>query len=261
MIGALHFSQGITHDSNEVSQVRFTMTSTLFLLGTVLLAALVLTVARSYLPAGTVRIVLVALPLWLIYVGLLSWTGILANSALRPPGMAFVAAPVLAFMALFAVRSPHGAEVAARVPLALLTGAQVFRVAVELGLHRLSTEGLVPRLMTYEGGNVDIVIGLSAPIAAWLATRGPTGRSLVLGWNVLGLLALLNVIVRSALTAPGALHLINVEVPNLAVGTFPYSFIAGFFAPLAVLLHVLSLRRLLVLRTETPANPDAAQVH
>ena len=37
----------------------------------------------------------------------------------------------------------------------------------------------------------------------------------------------------------------HAEVPNLAIGTFPYTFLAGFFAPTAVLLHVLSLRALL----------------
>jgi hypothetical protein len=98
--------------------------------------------------------------------------------------------------------------------------------------------------MTYEGGNIDIFIGLSAPAAAWFARQGQIGRRAAIAWNVLGLLALANIITRSALTAPGALNFIHSEVPNLAVGIFPYTFIAGFFAPLAVMLHVLSLRHL-----------------
>ena len=225
------------------------MTAALFLIGTVLLAALVLAASHRYLPAGMARWVAVGLPLWLLYVGLLSWTGTIADQALRPPGAVYIVVPVLLFVALFAVRSSRGAQVAASLPLGLLIGGQVFRLAVELGLHRLWTEGLVPRLMTYEGGNVDIIIGLTAPIAAWFATRGSTGRRLALGWNALGLLALVNIIARAALTAPGPLHLIHSEVPNLAIGTFPYTYIAGFFAPLAILLHVLSIRRLLALRS------------
>lgn len=237
------------------------MTAALFVLGTLLMASAVVVVARRYLSASAGLVVTVGLPLWILYVGALSWTGVVADPTMRPPGIFFVVVPAVLFIALFGVRSARGALVAASLPLGLLMGAQVFRVAVELGLHRLWGDGFVPRLMTYEGGNVDIFIGLSAPLAAWIAGRGPLGRRIALGWNVLGLLALVNIIVRSALTAPGPLNLIHAEVPNLAIGTFPYTFIAGFFSPLAVLLHVLSIRRLLSPQLASSAlstRPEAA---
>jgi hypothetical protein len=98
--------------------------------------------------------------------------------------------------------------------------------------------------MTYEGGNVDIVLGLSAPVVAWLLVTGRMGRPLALGWNVLGLLALANVALRAVLTAPGPLNWLHTDVPNLAIGLFPFTYLAGFFAPLAVLLHILAIRTL-----------------
>lgn len=64
---------------------------------------------------------------------------------------------------------------------------------------------------------------------------------LVLAWNVLGLLALTNVVIRAVLT-PGPFNLIHAEVPNLMMGTFPFLLIPGFFVSLAVVLHVLALR-------------------
>jgi hypothetical protein len=63
-------------------------------------------------------------------------------------------------------------------------------------------------------------------------------------WNALGLVSLANVVIRSALTARGPLHILHSEVPNLAIGTFPYTFIPGFLAPLAVVLHVFAIRSL-----------------
>ena len=36
--------------------------------------------------------------------------------------------------------------------------------------------------------------------------------------------------------------MLDTEVANGAVGTFPYTFIAGFLAPLAATLHALALR-------------------
>jgi hypothetical protein len=48
---------------------------------------------------------------------------------------------------------------------------QTFRIGVELLLHRLYLDGLAPRVVTYQGGNMDIWIGLSAPLIAWTSTR------------------------------------------------------------------------------------------
>jgi len=49
-----------------------------------------------------------------------------------------------------------------------------------LFLHQLYGEGIVPRMLTYEGANVDIIIGLTAPLAAWASTRGKIGLRLAL---------------------------------------------------------------------------------
>ena len=80
------------------------------------------------------------------------------------------------------------------------------------------------------------------PLIAWLSTRGRLGIRLALAWNVLGLLALTNVVIRAVLTAPGPFNLSHAEVPNLMMGAFPFMFIPGFFVPLAVVLHVLAIR-------------------
>ncbi len=221
------------------------MTAAGFLAGTGLLALFVVLSAARYLGSSAARIVLAGLGGWLAYVGTLSALGLVSNPSLKPPGVLYIVFPVVGFVALFAVRSERGGAIARALPIGLLMGAQVFRVGVELGLHTLWQQGLVPRLMTYEGGNVDILIALSAPVVAWLTLRGQVGRRAAIAWNVLGLLALANIIVRSALTAPGPLNFIRSEVPNLAIGTFPYTYVAGFLAPLAVTLHVLSIRHLL----------------
>jgi hypothetical protein len=80
---------------------------------------------------------------------------------------------------------------------------------------------------------------------------------LALAWNLLGLLSLANVVIRAVLTAPGPFNLIHAEVPNRILGTVPFLFIPGFFVPLAVSLHVLAVR-LIVIRLRTTI-PDAVQ--
>lgn len=234
------------------------MTAAGFIAGTALIAVLVVLGVRRYLGTKAARNAGLGLTVWLIYVGTLSALGVVGNPALKPPGAFYVVIPVITFVALFAVRSRRGAEIARAIPIQILMGAQVFRVGVELGLHQLWQQGLIPRLMTYEGGNVDIAIGLSAPLMGWLVGSGKVGRRGAIAWNLLGLLALINIIVRSALTAPGPLNFIQAEVPNLAIGTFPYTFIAGFLAPMALVLHVLSIRHLRA--TPTPVSDPFAGI-
>ena len=61
-------------------------------------------------------------------------------------------------------------------------------------------------MLTFEGANVDVYVGATAPIIAWLSLRGRLGLRLALIWNVLGILALANVVTRAVLTSPGSVQ-------------------------------------------------------
>lgn len=220
------------------------MTATLFLAYLLLVASAVVIGSFVLLPRPTMWRIVAGLLAWLAYVGVLGAAGVLRNPALKPPGSAFVLLPVILFLILIVIRSPAAGRIAQAVPLPLIIGAQAFRIGVELFFHQLWTDGLVPKMLTFEGANVDIFVGLSAPLAAWASTKGSTGLRVALLWNVLGLIALANVALRAVLSAPGPLNVIHAEVPNLSIGTFPFVYIAGFFAPLAVTLHILAIRAL-----------------
>ena len=221
------------------------MTATLFLGFVAIMAAVVLALIARYLNRRAAFRVLAGLLVWFLYAGLMSYFGVLRNTVMRPPGTAFLLAPILLFLSffiVFMVRSAAGSRIALTFPLWVILGTQSFRVVVELFLHQLWIGGLVPKMLTFEGANVDIYIGASAPLIAWLSSRGRLGLKLALAWNALGLLALTNVVTRAVLTSPGPLNLIHAEVPNRTFGTFPFLFIPAFFVPLAVGLHVLAIR-------------------
>jgi hypothetical protein len=99
-------------------------------------------------------------------------------------------------------------------------------------------------MLTYEGSNFDILAGLSAPVIAWLIANGRLSSRLALAWNVFGLMLLANIVLRAILTTP-ALQALVTEVPNRALGMFPFTFIPGLMVPLALVLHVLAIRALL----------------
>jgi hypothetical protein len=216
------------------------MTAQLFLTYLVFVVVAVIGVSAAYLPRRTSFAIVTGLAIWLVYVGLFSSLGYMRDLSLRPPGILWVVGPVILFVVFVVVRFNIGARVAAAIPLWLLLGFESFRIGVELLVHRLWEDGLVPKLLTYEGGNVDMVFGLSAPIIAWIATTGRLGLRLAMGWNVLGLLSLASVTASAVLTGP--IKLISTEVPTVAMGFFPYTFIPGFLVPLAVTLHALAIR-------------------
>lgn len=218
------------------------MTEQFFLAYVGAIAAVLIGIAWRFLPGRAAAAITLGLPVWLAYVATLSWFGVREPVPGRPPGILLVFVPIILFVAGFVVRSRWGRIAALAIPLALLHGLQVFRIGVELFLHRFWELGLAPQMLTYDGANVDIFIGLSAPLVALIATRGRIGARLALVWNVVGLLALANVIVRSVLTAPGPLNLLASDYPNTFVSTFPYSLLPGFFPPIAITLHILSIK-------------------
>jgi hypothetical protein len=212
------------------------------------MTAVIVAIVAHYLGRTAAFGALGLLSVWFIYAGLLGYFGVVRNTTTRPPGIVFLVGPIALFLIAFivaAVGSTAGKRMAFAFPLWLLVGLQCFRIGVELFLHQLWIHGLVPRMLTFDGANVDIYIGASALLVAWMSTRGRIGLRVTLAWNLLGLAALANVVVRAVLTAPGPLNLIHAEVPDRMIGTFPFLFIPAFFVPLAVVLHVLSVRAIL----------------
>jgi hypothetical protein len=218
--------------------------ATLFLGYVALVAGAICGVLLRYLPFGRAMIGLAIIAVWLGYAGVLGYTGVVGDPSRTPPGIFLLLSPIIAFVAIVLGRSPVGGRLAASLPLGLIFALQSFRIGVELTLSSLHDVGLTTRLLTLAGGNVEILIGLSAPVIAFIANRGAAGRRIALFWNVVGLLSLMNVACRAVLTAPGPLNVLHAELPNVAMGMFPFSYIPGFMAPLAMMLHVLAFRAL-----------------
>lgn len=196
-----------------------------------------------YLPRAYLARTFLGFAAWITYAGLLGYLGVIGNTTLLPPGLFYLLAPIVVFV-IFMARSSIGEKVALSFPLSLLIGMESFRLVVELFLDQLWRDGQLPMMMTFHGANFDILIGASAPLVAWLLASGRISGRAALLWNVLGIAMLANVVVRGVLTTPGRLHLITAEVPNLAIGTFPYSFIPALMVPLALVLHVMAIRAL-----------------
>lgn len=174
---------------------------------------------------------------------MLGVNGVIANATIMPPGLFYLLVPMI-MLVMFMARSDVGQTIALSIPVWFLTAMESFRIVVELFLHTLWLGGQLPQMLTYHGANFDILIGISAPIMAWLIASRRISDRLALAWQIVGIAFLANVAIRAVLTSPGALKLLATEVPNMAIGTFPFTFIPSLMVPLALVLHVLAIRAL-----------------
>jgi hypothetical protein len=217
------------------------MTSLLFV-------ALVLTTGflafRALQRAGVGMGAIITLALvYLVVPALLAWLGTLDRyTPLPAPALVMILALAITTLAL--TLSSVGSRIIAVVGLPALVGYQAFRIPVEWLLHRLYQEGVVPVQMTYAGRNFDIVTGLTAAaLGVWLV-RGRPSKRVVLGWNVLGLALLINIITIAVLSTPVPFRRFLEGPPNLLPSLFPYVWLPTFLVQMALAGHVLVFRRI-----------------
>jgi hypothetical protein len=162
---------------------------------------------------------------------------------LPPPALLLVLG--LAILTLMIVGSSIGSRLAAAVPIGAVVALQGFRIPVELLLHRLYLEGIVPVQMTYAGRNFDIVSGVSgAVLGGWMLSGRPVPRGVLLAWNIAGLALLANIVAVAVLSTPVPFRRFLEGPPNLLPSRFPYVWLPSFLVMVALGSHLLIFRQL-----------------
>lgn len=183
---------------------------------------------------------------WIAYVSAISLSGLLQTTSLPPRIPLLLIFPLFGFL-FWLISRQRSQDVINAIPAAGLIYAQVFRVPVELLLHALYRKGMLPRMGTFEGYNFEIVIGITSLLVGYFGyTRKALPRSVLILWNCCGLLTLTIVvfILISHAYFPGIYaHPEPLSIQNF--GAFPYTLLAGVLMPLAVFMHVISIKKLL----------------
>jgi len=151
-----------------------------------------------------------------------------------------VVIPLIAGIAAFAL-SPGLRGLIQRISLPSLTAFQVYRVAG--GIFVIAwADGLMPAEFAMPAGIGDVIVGLTAPVAAYALKRGKHWPAVV--WNLLGLADLVIAVTMGILTSPSDFQATAFDQPNTAVAFYPFVLIPVFLVPLSILLHLAGLWRL-----------------
>lgn len=180
---------------------------------------------------------------WLLLLGVLGERGFFQDFSKLPPRPGLALLLPLPWVWWFAA-STTGKAFLEKVPPQWIIFLQSFRIGVEILLWIKVSQGLLPVQMSFEGRNFDILSGLLAlPVGYYCFVRRRWPSWVVLVYNIIGLLLLLNIIVIAVLSMPTPLRVFHNEPANTLVGHFPFVFLPGFLVPLAYTLHIFSIRQ------------------
>jgi hypothetical protein len=193
--------------------------------------------ARAWSTAAAVVAIWIALP------AILAARGALDSYAPLPTlGLAIMLLVTAGTIAL--AFGWFGGKLLAAAPLAAIVGFQAFRLPLELLLHRLHSQGVIPVQMTYSGMNFDIATGVSALVLALALHRRRCPTWLLMAWNLVGLALLINIVAVAVLSSPVPFRYFTDPPANLLPSTFPYVWLPTFLVQAALFGHLLVFRAL-----------------
>jgi len=183
--------------------------------------------------------------LWLIIQSALSLSGFYTVTHTLPPRFMLLLLPPIAFLIALFIILPGRRFIDTLNPR-WLTAIHILRILVEVGLYGLFIHKTVPRIMTFEGRNLDILSGIIAILILYFGYyKSSLNRSVLLTWNFIGLALLANIVIVAVLSGPFRFQQFGFEQPNTALLYFPYALLPGIIVPAVLFAHIVCIRQLL----------------
>jgi len=205
---------------------------------------------QFYKAAGDSNVFLIIIVIWIVLQSILGIEGYYKVTNTMPPRFPLLVLPPFLLL-LVSLITPRGKAFLDGLSLKRMTMLHTVRIPVEVVIFWLVLHKAMPRLMTFEGRNFDILSGLSAPIV-WYFTfvKRRLGKPVLLIWNFLCLGLLINVAFNAVLSAPSRFQQFAFDQPNIALGYFPFLLLPACIVPIVLLSHAASIRLLLKRESE-----------
>lgn len=190
---------------------------------------------------GKDRLVLSVSMVWILLIGGISATGYFENTTTLPPRFPFVLIFSVA-LACFGYRKLKSKPAS----YSLLLAVHSLRLPVELVLYRLYLSGEIPVLMTFQGWNLDILMGISALLLLLfrLLSKREIPHRFLIAWNICGIGFLATIAGIAILSSPLPVQQWAFDQPNVALIKFPFVLLPAYLVPVVFLSHFLMLKKL-----------------
>lgn len=206
---------------------------------------IVATLYLFYKATSKSRVFILLIGAWLGIQSILGVSGFYTVTNTLPPRFLLLILPHFALM-IYLFTTLKGKEFVDSLDLKTLTLLHVVRVPVEIVLYWLFVEKTVPELMTFEGRNFDIIAGITAPVIYYFGfVKNTLAKPILIGWNILCLGLLFNIVINGILSAPTPFQQFGFDQPNIALLHFPFIFLPGLIVPIVLFSHISNIRQLM----------------
>lgn len=183
--------------------------------------------------------------LYVLFQGILGFFHFYEEIEAIPPRFPLLLVPAFVVIGLIFF-TQKGKKYIDSLDVSTLTILHIVRIPVEIGLFWLYIHKAIPQLMTFEGRNVDILAGISAPIIYYLFfVKKKINERILLIWNVICLLFLANIVIHAILSTPTFVQQFAFEQPNIAIFYFPFHLLPSFIVPVVLFAHLVAIKKYL----------------
>lgn len=180
---------------------------------------------------------------WVILQAVLAYAQFYLNLKSFPPRFLFVLFPPILLISITFITT-KGKVFINQLNTKTLTIIHFIRVPIEVVLYLLFIHKAIPELMTFSGRNFDILAGLSAPIIYYFGfVKKTMNAKVILIWNIVCLILLVNIIVNAVLSAPLLFQQFAFDQPNVALLYFPFVWLPAVIVPIVLFSHLTSIKQ------------------
>lgn len=165
---------------------------------------------------------------------------------------------------LLLLRLPMWQQIVDAVPLHWLTGIQVYRIVGTIVFLPLMAMKILPAYFAIPASFGDLIAGLAAPlIAYWVWKRNSHWKIQAILLNIFGLLDfIVAVCLGSGILYSGLSKILfdEEQIVTAHFAYFPLSLIPLFILPVGIVLHLYSLKKLMLLTSSVKHNLEGSAV-
>ena len=192
----------------------------------------------------TPSFVITFLVAWIFVVSVLVFDGYFTNLSGTPRIPLVAGFTFLLIILAFAI--PRSKALINNIPITTLHYIHIVRIPLQMVIWWLAVSKAMPMDVTFEGSNLDILSGISAPFAAvfMVGARSKSKLGAII-WNVIALGLLINFIQMAISYTPYFYTPSLSKASNLAVFYFPYILMPTFIMPVLICSHLVALNQLI----------------
>ena len=210
-----------------------------------------------YLASNKSLIPITILLTWVMFQSMLGFSGFYQITNTFPPRFIMLILPPI-FLIIFIFLAKKGRLFIDNLQLKWLTIIHLVRLPIELVLYALFVAKSIPEVMTFEGRNFDIIMGITSPFIFYFTFfKNKLSSRYLLFWNIIGLIMVLNIAITGVLSSPFAFQKFGFEQPNIAVLHFPFNLLPALIVPLVIFSHMASIKKIIQTSIDVKRNENA----